>query len=817
MAENNALEEAIGKGTTLLSLKPMADGSLSFLLISELSQSTEVSDVADFIRGTFASASDLKEQPHQGHTVFSIQPTIVDEPWFAAAKDGLLLVSMHSKNVTDALQQLDAEKSLLNDAVFAKAYKAGGKKTDATLFVHPKASATLAAQYVVPSYTNPVSDFGKFSSWISLDIGFQSQNISISGFAWIRDSTEHIGVFKGKGATATLPKWLPRQSSGYVYAGSEDLLSLAQRIETNHRSGLQDSVIQLLCGWMGKEIVLGYGNRNDTAIKAHAVLLVSVKDSLLARASLDKLQAMGTGGVLKPLSETFNGHTLKSLNQQGIFGKAFGKPFSIVHNNYYSVLGDVAVFANNSTSLKNAISAIQSERILENDETYAAQAATMASEGNLSVYLKPNVLVPLAGSLISGKHKPSFHKIAAFLQKIGGVQLMFNAQSEGHYVGGYVWFGAVVDSSETETLPEAPTFTAEAALQGHPLVLELTKNSGYATLVHDQNGNLYCLNDQAQLEWKKELKEPVLGELQWVSNFTENKAAVVFTTQNQLHAYLADGTAVSGYPVSLEAPCTSGLAVFDYDKKQDYRLVMACANNKIYNYNRLGKPTKGWASPKLKGEITQALQLFQENGKDFLVALEADKHLLLIERTGKLAQRIALEEELSAHAVPQIISGKKDKQTGIYLSKADGELVKITASGKQEALRFKAFTPNHFFLLANLDGNAGPEFIFADLNEIQVFDAEKELMGKYTWEEEIGIRPQVVKISKNEQLLNISIPALGQWWLMDHACKVAQGFPKLGVLPFGLKGKDGNLVFAAGAISPTQIVILSSSAEEQQP
>ena len=42
---------------------------------------------------------------------------------------------------------------------------------------------------------------------------------------------------------------------------------------------------------------------------------------------------------------------------------------------------------------------------------------------------------------------------------------------------------------------------------------------------------------------------------------------------------------------------TNSVSVLDYDKNKDYRFLIAGNDNKIHNYNVLGKGVSGWIYP----------------------------------------------------------------------------------------------------------------------------------------------------------------------------------------------------------------------------
>ena len=73
------------------------------------------------------------------------------------------------------------------------------------------------------------------------------------------------------------------------------------------------------------------------------------------------------------------------------------------------------------------------------------------------------------------------------------------------------------------------------------------------------------------------------------------------------------------------------MSVLDYDRNRNYRFLVA-AGTKLYNYSSEGKRIEGWKTDAASERLVTAPELFQKNGKDYIVTSTATKPLILNRR-----------------------------------------------------------------------------------------------------------------------------------------------------------------------------------------
>jgi hypothetical protein len=84
--------------------------------------------------------------------------------------------------------------------------------------------------------------------------------------------------------------------------------------------------------------------------------------------------------------------------------------------------------------------------------------------------------------------------------------------------------------------------------------------------VQDMKNTIYLINNAGRILWKKNLDEPIIGDVQQIDYYRNQKLQYIFNTASSIYLLDRNGNAVEHYPVKLPARTSQPIAVFDYEK-----------------------------------------------------------------------------------------------------------------------------------------------------------------------------------------------------------------------------------------------------------
>ncbi len=203
----------------------------------------------------------------------------------------------------------------------------------------------------------------------------------------------------------------------------------------------------------------------------------------------------------------------------------------------------------------------------------------------------------------------------------------------------------------------------------------------------DIGKTLYLINSTGNLIWKKKITETITSEIYTVDVFKNGKLQLLFNTEQYLHLMDRNGNYVQGYPIKLPAKVTSNLTVLDYEGNKDYRLFVACANKRIYNFTLYGVKTEGFVPVKTDAEVNLPISYVHVGASDYLITADVSGKIYAFSRKGD--GRIDFKNNTIANLTNMyVLAGNSlDNTKLIYVDDKNNLLNKITLSDKKESLK----------------------------------------------------------------------------------------------------------------------------------
>lgn len=204
----------------------------------------------------------------------------------------------------------------------------------------------------------------------------------------------------------------------------------------------------------------------------------------------------------------------------------------------------------------------------------------------------------------------------------------------------------------------------------------------------DEKNQLYLMSATGSVLWKKRINEPIRSAIYTVDVFHNNKNQLFFNTDHELHLIDRNGNEVQGYPVRLPAKATSPMTLLDYDlQDKDYRILIACADKRIYNYTLYGVKTEGFSPVKVEDEVNLPVQYIKVAGSDYLITIDSEGKIYVFSRKGE--GRIGLLNRAISHLRNfHLEAGSSIQNTKlIYVDDKSNMICKITLDDKKEVIK----------------------------------------------------------------------------------------------------------------------------------
>jgi hypothetical protein len=595
--------------------------------------------------------------------------------------------------------------------------------------------------------------------WFSIDLEFQRSHLLMNGFLpslpiYFQSTSDDPGMPICSGADS-IDTWYYNDCS-QSYKGilhqwqshnrEEDFNRLISDVEVS----CECSYSELFEGWCAGPIVT-YVAENERAV---------VLRSCDRQSALQKFSAIADSNAFMGAW----GSSILPMNKPWPASLLLGPTYSDSLRNIM-IADDIIAFGENTNILNRLAREIDSGDVLPpppgtlNPRNYMHVGASVVKEGT-----------GLYGVLLAGEANLPFvwEKTSGFISS-GGSKWITDS---------VIYFNAVISATDAGSSSTVRSDLWQAKLESPAIgEIHLALNhytNAYEALVQDDRNQLYLVSDEGKIHWKIELDGPLVSGVQQIDVFRNGKLQMAFSTRSSVYVIDRNGKSLEGFPVRLKSPASGPLAVFDYDRDGNYRLLLPMEDGNIANFNKDGQAVKGWKSNKMSSPVVSVEHLrFGE--KDYLLMRCNNGELHVLQRDGARAEVAPVkippfsQGSLSLHKAGDILT------SGYIFSDPSGLITNITLNGKSTSL-FKAKGSASWLSSQDMNSDGDPEILVLTKGEVCMHSIDSTLL----WCNPCDIPPVILPSLDGEGKL-LGCTFRGESYLIDSEGKVVNGSPFEGV------------------------------------
>ncbi|MFC2107649.1 DUF3352 domain-containing protein [Bacteroidota bacterium] len=772
------------------------------LFIMGLPNSTSISTIKEIIT-VLTGESRFFESEHLGTTIYGSDEK---EPFYFTLLNGVFIYSKEFTVLEESLVQLNTNKPIQNESL-TKVKSTAGKNVNANLYINQSKLKDLLGIFANIKYDSQLEYLSPFASWTEIDLIIKNDEILLNGYTAANDSSLNlINIFKNQTPQKLeVSRILPYNTNLLFVYGLEYFSLFHDNLYKNLKSHNQvadyeekrqnllkqfgHDIVLLMSPWIGNEVALAVTASLPQQIHNNSFCIIKAGNRELAANSLRRISDRSYNQQIKDF-------TVKRINAKGIIPLLFGSVFDNIQNAYYFNIDNYYIFANNPSALENYISSFYSGKTLRSNVNYKNFADNISESSNLLFYCNILNSFPIIESIVSPEIKEFITKNSSQIRNFEGIALQFSYLNKMYYTNLYI-------KHNPEYIQEDFSIwkvSLENDIAGKPYFVRDHRTNTLKIIVFDIENQMYLLDHNGKILWKRQLDEEVMSDVFLIDFYKNGKIQYLFNTKNYIYLIDLLGRDVEDYPVRLPRKATNGLAVFDYDKDMDYRILIALEDNKIYNFKKTGMPVKGWIKPLANNTVTEAVQFIRANDRDYVLFTDISGNVKIYDRRGK--PRIVLKSDLTKGRNSIFYENQTNSSKGIIISTDDeGKLVYIKKNGEVTRTKFGDYSKDHYFLYEDFDKKGGKDFIFLDDNKLVVFDRFKNIIMEHDFKHEMGSSPVIIPVSPTDNIIGVVSGNSNKIYLFDNQGNLLSTPDMLGQTQIlvGSLLNDGQLNLIAGS------------------
>jgi hypothetical protein len=264
-----------------------------------------------------------------------------------------------------------------------------------------------------------------------------------------------------------------------------------------------------------------------------------------------------------------------------------------------------------------------------------------------------------------------------------------------------------------------------------PFVNHYTQNP--EIVVQDKLNQLYLINSDGKILWKRLLDSDINGSIQQLDAFESGKNQMLFCTNKRLYLVDRNGNDVDGFPVKFDTKINSAPSAIRYESGADLRILVS-SGNVVKNIDQNGEMVDGWNAVEI-GPTSTPIEWHNISGKDYLIAIVNNQTIEVLDRAGKRRQDPKVIAGVSSHLFMEP-SSTLENFTFIY-SDSVGNLTQENLKGSKSE---EALIPLDSNVNLLYNSTSTTPFGFTTKNRIVFFDRDLNVVMDYLFPFEIDSR-----------------------------------------------------------------------------
>ena len=660
---------------------------------------------------------------------------------FYQAKLGTKFVISSSAPVIEVL--LENLKNNKAPETFTKLYQIANSYKPATLYLNVKKSNPFL-RTILKSESK--IDISTFSDWISLDFNPKTSQVNLTGISVANDSIwSYIDLFANTiPVTAITPRLAPEEidvliayTFDYGTFKRNQKAFLGQETESNP---LFETVEEV--GTINSK------NRKAVVLNTHGPELLAAYLDKNKKGNLD-----------------YQGSQIIRLQDSDLVAESFKPLVQGFKSNFCTFIDDAFVFSETRAFLEEIISSRKGGATYDKGKIFQGLKKLLAEESNVLFISNSTSL----RNILKNEFSADFtNELNSSLKSQYDIGAQITADKNFYHTNIIIKKNQEVAANQAITELFKIKLDTVALTPPQFVTNHLTKKK--EIVVQDLKNVLYLISSDGKVLWKKQLNGQIQGTIKQVDIFKNGRLQLAFTTNNQFMVMDRNGKEVKRFTTSYDGGGLNSLAVFDYERKKNYRFVVT-QGKKIFMYDSKAKIVKGFKYTEAEAEILDAPKHIVIANKDHLVFKLKNGNLKILNRVGDV--RVKVNEKIDFSNNQVFLN--KDK---FVVTDKKGTLYQIDQKGKITKTNLNLSTDHGMFATANT-------LVLMNDNILSIRGKKVELeLGVYS-------APTIFYIN-NKIYVNVTDLQSEKVYLFDSQAKPIPNFPVLGDSPIDLSDMNND-------------------------
>jgi hypothetical protein len=666
---------------------------------------------------------------------------------------GMLVLSKSSILIEEVIRQAKSGSSIQSKAGLETVMKTAGRSFPFNIYINFDYFPSLALNFIHSRFRNELDAISRFAHWIELDFNIDNNAIVLNGFSTAENTNGFLSdIFKDQEPlNLLLPGLLPAGTKSFFAIGISDYPKFRSNFSEYQKNNLKnpdfeknlrdfkqgigtDLEAEFLKAF-DSELCFSFYPGNSENLQANVFTVIKTKGNREARQFLNQISTVFEKGETDSLEINFSIYNTSAFNIPKLL---FGNIFAMNKNSFCTIIENYLIFGDSIAHLNSFSKDFTQLKNLSLEINYRGLSELLSDDAYCYFYLSPEA-EQLYRHYMKYTSDQMFTQYRHGLSQVQAIVYQFGRNNDLFYNNAFIRFSPKPKGNVNKLWD----VQLENSLNSKITPVNNHINNKTEIICQDKSNNLYLISQKGEILWKRKLNSRILGEIYQADLFANKKLQYIFNTSTHIIAIDRNGKDVEGFPVKLAYNAIGGMALFDYDKNRNYRLLIPLSDKKLYCYDKTGKEVNGWLKPGI-GSKPVKLEYFASNGKDFIVVAD-ENEIQFFDRRGKV--RIAPSQKIGIAPNSGIYGYFNKSNYQFECTDLSGTINFIAINGNVTKVQTGIYPANHYYLSADIDFNKTRDHLFFYGRKFEAFTSSGARIYNYPLNGEVTRQPKIINLN----------------------------------------------------------------------
>lgn len=599
----------------------------------------------------------------------------------------------------------------------------------ANVFVNYRALPDLLGLFLEKDLMPQVRYLSSLCQSGMLELKLRQNRIFLNGFSVperLKNSL-HNTMQPQKPQPLGIRGYLPNNTAMMLHFGLQDVSKLRQG------QGATLALADSLSRGLSKEAAVVYLESNSIAQSPEKLIYTHTVNPARTQRLLSNLAASQQE---KPYIEKYGKYTIQLLDVPNLPEQLLGRVFKGFEQTYAVQLDDYLVMAEEAATLRHLLDDIAKGETWSESGVQKAFLEEAQHEANLSFFLSNANAWYLLNRYTREDEREDLLQNATLIKRFAQVGLQFSlVENDGRYYTSLVIRRPdQIKPDSQDGFEEVESIALNNRIDTQPFPVQNAVTRAREVVVQDSANVLINITDQGRRGWSDSLSTALRSDIRQIEYGADKKLRYLFITANRIHAINNQGAPLVNFPFNLpDTVDLQHLAVFDYEKDGNYRLLVDDSFGNLYMFNMQGAAVQGWQPRRMDYRLSASPQHVRVGGQDVVLVSLQNGYIYALSRTGDTYPGFPIDLKVPLTSGLTIKAGADLRRTEVTAVTRYGNVITFNLQGRvlQQQQLHRPSKRAMFDLVPESSNGRSAVIVRQEMGKVAIFDQDlKELFEK---------------------------------------------------------------------------------------